>query len=138
MKSGWPAWLMVGVCVAWSTPVHAECVKAGDTVSEIGGKLLYGRATLAAGQTFPDSAQRGRGGNYYMRPAEPMCVDKGEGASPINIDYLWIDVLRVDETLLGNMQGWINTPVMVTGEVSLDTLQTGATAKIKATIVAQQ
>jgi hypothetical protein len=138
MKSGWPAWLIVGACLAWSTSVHAECVKAGDTVSDIAGKLLYARATLVEGQTFPDSALRGRAGNYYMRPAEPMCVDKGDGEAPIKVVYLWIDVLRLEETLRGNMQGWINTPVRVTGEVSLDTLRTGATAKVKATMVAQQ
>ncbi len=138
MRSEQVAGLLVGVVVALSAPAHAACVKAGDTVSEVAGKLLYGRAALEPGQTFPASAQRGRAGHYYMRPIEPMCVDKGDGEAPVNVDYLWIDTLGLDESLLGNMQGWINKPATVSGVVVLDTRQTGATARIRATTVVQK
>jgi len=117
---------------------QAECVKVGEAVSGLAGKLLYGKSSLEPGETFPESAQRGRPGYYYMRPAELMCIDNGAGEAPAKIDYLWIDVLRLDEAVKGNMQGWINMPATVAGVVSLETRRTGATAKIEATAVAQQ
>lgn len=137
MNPGYVA-ALVGVLIVVSAPAHAACVKAGDTVSEIAGKLLYGRPTLEPGETIPASAQRGRAGYYYMRPTEPMCVDRGDGQATVNVDYLWIDTLGLDEPIVGNMQGWINKAAKVSGVVVLDTRQTGATARIRAEIVAQK
>lgn len=122
-------------CIA---PAHAQCAKPGDTVSDVGGQLDYGMPWLEPGQTFPTSVQRGRRGNYYVRPVEPMCIDKGDGASAVKVDYLWIDVLSLDDATLANMQGWIRSPVKVAGVVALDAARTGATAKIAATSVVQE
>jgi hypothetical protein len=138
MRLRYLAEVLAAALLICSTPVHAECVKAGETVQGVTGKLLYGRATIEPGQTFPATVQRGRAGNYYLRPAELMCLDQPDGEGPGKVDYLWIDILRLGDAERENMQGWIGAVVAVEGVLSMQTFRTGASARINATAVVRQ